>query len=267
MTSEQEHVWEGSMPEAYDSLLGEVIFAPHALDLAKRVMANPCGDVLELAAGTGILTRRLLDVVPASRITATDVNGAMVEFGAARLPEAAWCRADAMDLPFEDDSFDVVVCQFGIMFFPDKRRALRESARVLRPGGHLLFNTWDCVERNDFTAALLVGLNQAFPDDPPTFFTRVPHGYFDVASVRTDVIAGGFEIDEMTTVTLESRAPSAADVAAGFCLGTPIRMFIRERGDLDETTQIVARTMTTQLGEGPISGRLSAHVVTAHRRN
>ena len=258
-----DRLWVGSMPEAYDRWLGPTVFQPFAADLARRVADGRPRRVLELAAGTGILTREVLAIVKGADVSATDLNEAMVEYGRGRAPEATWRQADALALPFDDGQFDALVCQFGVMFFPDKPAAFAEARRVLDPGGSLFFNTWDAVDTHDFAAALLAGLERAFPDDPPTFMGAIPHGYADREAVTADLRRGGFEVRSLETVTLEGRAASAADIATGFCTGTPLRPAIEARADLTATVGIVAREMESRLGAGEVTGRMTAHVVEA----
>ena len=129
------------MPEAYDRWLVPAVFHPFAVDFARRAARHAPRRVLEIAAGTGVLTRELVTVIPAAEVTATDLNAAMADLGSRRVPGAAWQQADALRLPFGDDQFDLVACQFGVMFFPDKPAAFREARRVLAPGGGLLFSS------------------------------------------------------------------------------------------------------------------------------
>jgi SAM-dependent methyltransferase len=199
-------------------------------------------------------------------VTATDLNEAMVELGRHLAPGATWRQADAMALPFDDGEFDLVVCQFGVMFFPDKPLAYSEARRVLAPGGRFVVNTWDTVDTHAFAAALVAGLERAFPDDPPTFIVSIPHGYTDVAAVAADLRAGGFDDVATETITLEGHAARAADVAAGFCAGTPLRPEIEARGDLAAATAVVATEMEARLGSGPVTGRMTAHVFEAAPR-
>jgi len=219
--------------------------------------------VLELAAGTGVLTTELLAALPAADVTATDLNTAMVEFGSRQAPGAEWRQADALDLPFGDGEFDLVACEFGVMFFPDKPAAFAQVRRVLAPGGTLLFTSWRDVGMHGFAAALVAGIERAYPEDPPTFMVTVPHGYFDLDQVAADLAAGGMGDLSADAVTLDGDAPSAADVAAGFCAGTPLRMEMAARGDLAEGTQVVAEEMTARLGDGPVTAPMTAYVVEA----
>src|SRR5438105_936996 len=172
-------IFAGSIPEIYDRYLGPALFDPYAEDLARRLADLSSGALLETAAGTGRVTRALARVLPdAGSIVATDLNQAMLDFAAAQ-PGAArisWQQADAAALPFEDARFDAVVCQFGVMFFPDKPGGYREAARVLKPGGRFLFNIWDRIEANIFAQVTTEALIAIFPDDPPLFLARTPYG-------------------------------------------------------------------------------------------
>jgi SAM-dependent methyltransferase len=256
--------WVDSMPDVYDRFLGPALFRPFARDLARRVAALRPTRVLELAAGTGIVTGEILAACPEARVTATDLNPAMVDTGARRVPGARWQTADAADLPFADGTFDLVVCQFGVMFLPERPQAYREFARVLAPGGQVLVSTWDRIEHHGFDRAVVEALGQVFPGDVPPFLSSVPHGYADPDVVRGDLEQAGFEVDLLETVVLAGEAGAAADLATGFCTGTPLRGQIEARADLAATTRAVADAMTARLGEGPVSARMSAHVVRAH---
>src|SRR5215475_7233549 len=241
------------MPEAYDRLLSPAVFRPFAVDLAERAARLRPSRVLELAAGTGVLTSEMVEALPGAEVIATDLNGSMVEFGSGVVPGASWQQADALDLQFGDSEFDLVVCQFGVMFFPDKPAAFREAGRVLRPDGRLLFNTWATIDTHGFAAPLTTGIERVFPDDPPTFMATIPHGYSDVDHVTADLEAGGLMRVSAETVTLEGRAGSAADIATGFCTGTPLRMAIESRGDLARSTAAISDELTRLLGPGPIT--------------
>ena len=253
------------MPEVYDRRLGPAVFRPFAVDLARRVARLAPARILEVAAGSGIGTRELVDTVPGAALVATDLNPAMAAWGVRTVPEAQWAVADAQHLPFADGRFDLVVCQFGAMFFPDRPAAFAQAHRVLAPDGRLLFTTWDTVERHGFARALVAGLREAFPDDPPPFVVAVPHGYHDPERIRADVEAGGFTAVEIETVTCTGHASSAADIAVGFCTGSPLRAGIESRGDLAAATAVVERAVERDLGTGPIMADMTAHVVTGRR--
>jgi SAM-dependent methyltransferase len=251
------------MPDAYERFLAPTVFQPFAVQLAGQVADRHPSRVLELAAGTGVLTREILAVLPGTEVTATDLNPAMVEFGRQRAPGARWCQADAMSLPFATGEFDLIACQFGVMFLPDKPAAFAEARRMLKPDGVLVFNVWATVEAHDFEAAVVAALATAVPDDPPTFLVSIPHGYADVDVVVADLAAGGLRCSGVETITLEGHAASVADLVVGYCTGTPLRAGIETRGALAPTMAVVQREMEARLGTGPVTGRMTAHIVEA----
>ena len=262
-------VFAHSVAQLYETHLVPLIFEPYAVDVAERLAPRSLTRVLEIAAGTGVVTRRLASVLPADvAIVATDLNQPMLDqaaaIGTARPVE--WRQADAMQLPFEDGSFDAVVCQFGIMFFPDKGKAWAEARRVLRPGGVLIFNAWDRIEENEFADVVTTAVGTLFPADPPHFLARTPYGYHDRAAVARDVAAGGFTAaPRIDTVAARSRATSARIPAVGFCEGTPLRGEIEalDASRLDEATDVAANAITQRFGRGPVDAKIQAHVVTA----
>lgn len=258
----------GAIPEIYDRFLVPLIFAPYARDLAGRLVATEPRAVLEIAAGTGALTREIAARLPTdAKLTATDLNPPMLERAAARQTGDArivWKQADALALPFGDGCFDAVACQFGAMFFPDKIQGYKEARRVLRPGGHFFFNVWDRIADNEFTAVVADALAALFPDDPPRFMERVPHGYHDAARIRAELAAAGFTNIAIETVTHTSRG-TARDTAMALCQGTPWRSEIeaRDPAGLDMATARAADALAKRFGTGAIEGRIQALVVAA----
>lgn len=264
MPDESDRRWVDSMSEAYDRWMVPTVFAPFAVELARRIAERRPRRVLELAAGTGVLTRELLAGGDAPEVTATDLNEAMVEFGRRHLPGASWQAADALDLPFDDGRFDVVACQFGVMFFPDKPAAHAEVRRVLEPDGSYFLTSWAAIDDHEFELAVVAGLERAFPDDPPRFLQSVPHGYADLDIVVADLRAGGLEPVTAETVTVEGQMQSSVDLATGYCTGSPLRAQIEARGgDAAATIVFVAEELERRLGAGPVAGRMAAHVVEA----
>lgn len=264
-------IFAGYIPKFYEDYMVPMLFAPYAVDVAARVAAREPKDVLEIAAGTGVVTRELASVLPTSAaITATDLNQPMLDHAASlgtKRP-VTWRQADAMALPFDDESFDVVVCQFGVMFFPDKAKAYAEARRVLRRGGAFIFNTWDGLEENEFASTVNAALATLFANDPPRFMARVPHGYFDRATIARDVASGGFmSTPEITTIAKRSRAKSARDVALAICQGTPVRNEIetRDAARLEEATDAAAAAIAKRFGAGAVEGKMQAHVVSVRR--
>lgn len=268
MVEMNDKVFAGSIPEMYDRLLVPLIFEPYAADLADRVAALAPGDVLETAAGTGVLTRALAArLAPATRMVATDLNQPMLDQAAKRAPGRAieWKQADALALPFGDRSFDVVACQFGVMFFPDRVKGYGEARRVLRPGGRFLFNVWGRIEDNEFADVVTQTLAEVFPEDPPRFMARTPHGHHDVGRIRQELAAAGFAEIAVEAVDARSKAPSARDVAIAYCQGTPLRNEIeaRDATRLEEATSRSAAALAQRFGTAAVDGRIRAIVVSA----
>jgi ubiquinone/menaquinone biosynthesis C-methylase UbiE len=274
----EEHVMEeadklfaGSIPEIYERLLVPLLFEPYAFDLAERLAKSAPTAVLETAAGTGVLTRAVASRLPANaRIVATDLNQSMLDHARTRFSQndrVEWRQADALALPFPDQSFDVVACQFGAMFFPDKIQGFREALRVLRPGGHFFFNVWDRISENEFAEVVTEELAAVFPHDPPRFMARTPHGYHDVEQIRRDLKAAGFGSVSLEAVDRKSKGSSPRDVAIAYCQGTPLRNEIvaRDPSRLEEATQRAAEALARRFGTGAIEGRIRAFVIDAAR--
>jgi SAM-dependent methyltransferase len=269
--ADSDRKFAGSVPQLYERYMVPLIFQPYAPDLAQRVASRAPARVLEIAAGTGVLTRELARTLPAaSAIVATDLNQPMLDEAAARgtARPVAWHAADAMQLPFEDASFDAVACQFGVMFFPDKPKAFSEMRRVLRPGGVLLFNVWDAIEHSEIANVVMEALAAVFPDDPPRFMARTPHGYHDADVIREHMKQGGFTGDvQVETVTRRSRAESPREAAIAYCQGTPWRGEIEARGGatLEQATQAATELIAQRLGRGAVDAKIQALVVSAER--
>jgi ubiquinone/menaquinone biosynthesis C-methylase UbiE len=262
-------LFAGSIPEIYDRLLVPLIFESYARDLAARVAVVEPQDVLETAAGTGVLTRAIAARLPAqARIMATDLNQPMLDRASERQSHDGrikWRQADALALPFEDQTFDVVACQFGAMFFPDKVQGYREARRVLKRGGHFFFNVWDRISENEFADVVTEALATLFPQDPPRFMARIPHGYHDVEMIRKELTAAGFMDISVETVDDTSSASSPRDPAIAYCQGTPLRNEIetRDASRLEDATKEAAQALASRFGSGPIEGRIRAHVIDA----
>jgi len=262
-------VFAGSIPENYDRYMVPLIFARYARDLAQRAAALSPKAVLETAAGSGAVTRALApNLAFDARYVVTDFNQPMLDYAATRQnPDnrISWRQADAQALPFEDETFDLVCCQFGVMFFPDRPSAYREARRVLKPDGCFLFNAWDRIEENVFADDVTKSLAEFFPNDPPRFMARTPHGYHDTALIRGDLAKAGFSNVTIETRAEESRAPSARLVAVAYCQGTPLRNEIEARGPdkLDAATEHAASALARKHGTGEVSAKIQAHIVLA----
>jgi ubiquinone/menaquinone biosynthesis C-methylase UbiE len=225
-------LFAGSIPDIYDRLLVPLIFEPYASDLAKRVAEAKPQLVLETAAGTGAVTRALASSLKDARIVATDLNQPMLDHARSRQSgdkRIEWRQADALELPFKDQTFDAVACQFGLMFLPDKVQGYREARRVLKPSGRFFFSVWDRISENEFADVVTQALATFFPQDPPRFLARTPHGYCDTNRIREEMSRAGFGTVSIDVVDARSKASSARDVAVAYCQGTPLRNEIEAR--------------------------------------
>lgn len=225
----------GNIPQHYDEGLGPLLFVEYADDIARRAASYAPKRILETAAGTGIVTRRLRDLIPQAQITATDLNAPMLEWAAKKFEpgEAIEFRpADAMALPFADNSFDAMVCQFGVMFYPDKAKSYQEAYRVLAPGGRYIFNVWDSQRFNPFGRIGYEIPATFFPVDPPQFY-NVPFGYHLIDPIKESLIAAGFDELKIAVVKKQHKLTDAAARARGMILGNPIVDQIKSRGTVD----------------------------------
>lgn len=266
---ETDKLFAGSIPENYDRYMVPLIFETFAADIARRAAALSPGAVLEIAAGTGVVTRALAPrLSPDASYVVTDLNQPMLDYAASRqTPDSRieWRQADAMALPFEDAAFDLVCCQFGAMFFPNRTSAYREARRVLKPGGRFLFNVWDRIEENVFADDVTNALARIFPDDPPRFLARTPHGYHDKVLIRRDLEDAGFSRVVIETRAEQSRASSPRLPAVAYCQGTVLRTEIeaREAGKLDAATDYAASAIADRHGSGEVAAKIQAHVIMA----
>ena len=271
MTDPNAH-FTGSIPENYDRHLGPVLFEPYARDLARRVPAGEGTRVLEVACGTGIVTRHLRERLAAgARFVATDLNQPMIDHARRKLQGARgidWQQADACALPFPDKSFDTVVCQFGLMFVPDKPQALREARRVLANGGTLLLSVWDSLERNTFAKAAHEKIASFFPSDPPTFY-QVPFSLYQTDALKEMASGAGFTDVRIDAVSFQGESPSARDLATGLVEGNPVGTMIRERkvAPVAEIIEAVATIVAQKFGDRPVRIPLHAFVLTARAGN
>lgn len=264
--SADDSVFTGEVAKFYETYMVPLIFEPYAPAMVQQMTSPEISELLEIAAGTGVLTRALADGLDDRvSIVATDLNQAMLDQAAAigTSRPVEWRQADALRLPFADASFDAVICQFGAMFFPDKVIAFGEARRVLRPGGHFVFSTWDRIAVNEFADTVTTALQAVFPADPPRFLARTPHGYHDSSAIALDLARAGFSTPpEISTVTAHSRAESPHVPAIAYCHGTPLRDEIEARGQLDHATAAAERALAQQFGSGAVDGKIQAHIVS-----
>jgi ubiquinone/menaquinone biosynthesis C-methylase UbiE len=259
--------FDGAIPKAYDAYLGPVLFEPHADDLTRRTVAAGPARILEIACGTGILTERLCAALPEATVVASDISEDMLAFAQAKIgdkPGLTFGQADGGALPYPDDAFDAVICQFGVMFFPDKPQAMGEALRVLAPGGVLLFNTWGPFESNPLIKVAVETIDGFFDTEPPQFY-KVPFGYHDVAAIEQLVSGAGFTDVAHERLAFDAN-PSAADAAHGLVHGNPTLTELQARGTADPDTAeaAVAKAIASALGD-PVQASMDAIVFSARK--
>jgi ubiquinone/menaquinone biosynthesis C-methylase UbiE len=260
-------VFAGSIPAIYDQYMVPLVFAPYAKLVAERAAELRPQRILETAAGTGVVTEELHRALPEAEIVATDLNAPMLEQASRRISASnvRFQPADAQALPFGENSFDLVVCQFGVMFYPDKVRANSEARRVLRNSGRYMLVIWDRIEHNLATMAAGRAVGDLFPGDSVRFYERVPFRYHDVGLIERDLLAAGFTDIEYETIELRSRAASARDAAVGLVQGTPVRSDIEQIDPtmLGQATNAAEAALRQYEGPGGFDALMTARLVTA----
>jgi ubiquinone/menaquinone biosynthesis C-methylase UbiE len=259
----------GNIPKIYDAALGPVFFEPYALDMAQRVSGLKPATVLETAAGTGRVTHHLKNELgSATNMVVTDINPDMLAVAKEKVTgkNITWQQADAMDLPFADNSFDVVVCQFGIMFYPDKLKGMQEAFRVLKKGGTYLFNVWDTVDVNPMAKTAREIIMNFFQNDPPAFY-NIPFGYNDTNEISASLREAGFTDIHFETLKKDAISQSAKQMSDGLVQGNPIVNAIRERNA--EAVNILGDKVTEELtknfGNSPCKSVMQAIIFTAKK--
>lgn len=263
-------VFAGSIPEFYDTYLVPLIFEEFAKDLASRIAETSPRNVLEVAAGSGVVTRALAPILDGNvSYVVTDLNQPMLDHAQSKQAKderISWEQADALNLPYDDNIFDAVLCQFGVMFFPDRIAGYKEAKRVLaKGGGRYIFNVWDEISANEFANCVTQAVGKVFPEDPPMFLARTPHGYYDLDVIREDLEAAGFT--KITTATLEvDSVASAPNIPAlAYCQGTPLRNEIetRDPDSLKYVTEQAAQEIAEKFGADEVLGKIRGHIITA----
>ena len=244
----------GDIPRHYDVGLGPNIFVDFAERLVEAACDGVATNVIELAAGTGIVSRKLRNALhPETPLLVTDLNPPMLEVAKRKFSEGEnvdFAIANAMDLAFGDAEFDLMVCQFGVMFFPDKPASFREAARVLGPGGRYVFNVFSAMEKNPYSQIAYGVPARFFPDDPPGFY-KVPFHYGNPDVVRKDLKAAGWQDVEHETIRLRKKIVNAEEFARGLVYGNPLIDEIRNREGVDPETVAAAVLEALNAAFGP----------------
>jgi SAM-dependent methyltransferase len=271
MTTAGDEAFAESIGAQYERYLVPLIFEPYAADMAARVTSRSPQRVLEIAAGTGVVTRAMSATLARDvAIVATDLSQPMIDLAQTLGTErpVEWRQADVLALPFDDQEFDAVVCQFGVMFFPHRSTAFAEAHRVLRPGGVFIFNVWDRIEENEFADTVATAVASMFPGDPPSFLARTPYGYSDRSAIQRDLSVGGFLAQaQVTTIAERSRADSGNIPAIAFCLGTPLKNEIEARDPTRVATAVDVSTqaLVARFGDIGLDGRMQACILEVSR--
>jgi SAM-dependent methyltransferase len=259
--------FSGSVPANYERYLVPLLFRPYAELLAQRAADMAPDRILETAAGTGVVTAALASALPQSDIVATDLNQAMLDVAASRVAatNVSFAQADALQLPFEDSTFELVVCQFGVMFYPDKVAGNAEARRALKDGGHYLLAIWNHIEKNPLSELAHQSMQSLFPDNPPMFMKRGPFSYGDTSRIEDDLKAAGFGDVRIDTVEVISRSPSAQEAARGLTYGSPMGVELADYGDgaIDRVFAKFAEGARRWDGPAGFEAPMSAHIVTA----
>jgi ubiquinone/menaquinone biosynthesis C-methylase UbiE len=258
-----------SVAEKYERYLGPLLFEPFAEDLVARIKGKNYSEVLEIACGTGRVTRHLRQALPeTTKLVATDLQPDMIKVAADAMPTETinWQTADAQQLIFADERFDLVVCQFGLMFMPDKMKATSEIFRVLKKGGRFIFNTWDKVENNGVVYVGNQIICSYFPENPPSFY-RVPFSMSQPDQIEILLVAAGFKNVKVHAVEKEGISPSAKEAAIGIVEGNPIygRIIEKDPKLVEVIRAAVEQKIAEQYGDVPLRSPLKAWVFEATR--
>lgn len=253
---------EKSIPEVYEKYLGPYLYEPYSLYITKRIQGNP-QQVLEIGVGSGRLTNHISKkLTQTAKIIGVDINPNMLEIAKQKVkaPNVEFVKADAQKLPFPDNSFDFVICQFGFMFLSDKQKGFNEAWRVLKPGGQFIFLTWDKAENNVTLHISQQTILQLLKTPPPPYFGKAYSAMNNPDDLRQYTKTAGFENASIEKVILKGNCPSAMDAAIGFVEGNSIVKEILKEGP--ELLQTIKDTIVSRINEqvckDPICSELNA---------
>ena len=197
-----------SAAEIYDDFFVPALFGAWAGPLCEAAEVGAGHAVLDVACGTGATTRDAARRVgPQGHVVGLDLNEGMLDVARSRAPAIAWTQAPAEALPFADETFDRVLCQFGLMFFDDRSTALREMIRVLRPGGRLALSVWDDADTSPGYAAMIALIDNMFGSEAADAL-RAPFVLGDRQTLRGVLDGGGLAEADIQTVQGTARFAS-----------------------------------------------------------
>lgn len=260
--------FNGSVPEVYETVLGNFIFEPFAVDIVNRISNKNAFNVLELAAGTGRVTKHLIHAFsPNAKIVASDISLPMME--KAKLVVSSqnltWQQVDIADIPFSEGSFDVIVCQFGVMFLQDKLRAFSEIRRVLKLGGQLLFSTWACIEENPIWKISNQVATKFFGPAPAAIQKSGPFSICNAVDAEAQLHDAGFIHTKVEKQRITSSISSASLAAKGFIHGLPLKDIIIKQNPeiLSQIQEEMENSFADHFGNNPLTASFTAFVFEA----
>ena len=259
--------FSGSIPHHYEQYLGPMFFEPYAIEVSKRIDPSSVHIVLEIASGTGRVTRHLRERIPGtSKLIASDISQDMLSVAKEKLRnlDIDWQIIDAQQLPFNDNSIDLVVCCFGYMFVPDKPKAFAEAYRVLKPGGMLLFTTWNKLELNAASYTYRTAAKK-YLQDPLSESYNLPFSMNDERAISSILQNAGFSKITIESVNKVSISQTAKEAANGLAQGGSIYNEIMKRNPawIEEIKSIVEKKLAENFGAAPMIAPMSAVISQA----
>jgi ubiquinone/menaquinone biosynthesis C-methylase UbiE len=260
----------GSVPANYDQYLGPVLFEPYAIDLVSRINKASYKNVLELACGTGRVTKHLVSSLPAQgSLIATDLNKDMLNVAKNIIPgtHVKWMVVDAQELPFDENTFDHIICQFGVMFFPDKKKGFDEAYRVLQTNGRFLFNVWDSLEMNPRSAIIKQIMQEIMGDEAPDFLSKGPYSYYDKDIIEASLESAGFKNIKLEVVQKTAYYAFAEDLIKGFVDGSPLSAYLVQQSPSlqQKIKDRLKQVIVAEFGETRIISPMQAIVCSASK--
>jgi ubiquinone/menaquinone biosynthesis C-methylase UbiE len=259
--------FSGSIPEHYDRVLGPMFFEPYAIEVSQRIDPSSVNTVLEIGSGTGRVTAHLRNVISsATKLIGSDISEDMLAVAKEKLKglDIDWRIIDAQDLPFDDDSIDVIVGCFCYMFVPDKHKAFAEAHRVLRPGGMFIFSTWDKLELNGASYTYRKIVKKLFEDSLPESY-NLPFSMNDQNAIKGMLKETGFSKIKVERVDKDSISQTAGEAANGLARGGSIynEIMMHDPSLVEEIIKELEKELSEKFGTSPMIAPMTAVVCQA----